>query len=55
MTLTITPKNAVLGATVTGIDLHEALDESTTAALRDALVRHEVLFFPEAAISPSSG
>jgi taurine dioxygenase len=52
VTLTITPKSAALGATVTGIDLHAPLGDGTATALREALVRHEVLFFPEAAIAP---
>ena len=51
--ITITPENARLGATVTGVDLHESLDESTAEALRAALVRHEVLFFPAAGLSPA--
>ena len=49
--ITITPENARLGATVTGVDLHESLDGSTAEALRAALVRHEVLFFPAARLS----
>jgi taurine dioxygenase len=49
---TLTPENAVLGATVTGLDLHDPLDAEVVDALRDALLRHEVLFFPEANLSP---
>ena len=30
--ITITPENARLGATVTGVDLHQSLDESTVEA-----------------------
>ena len=52
MTFTITPEAAALGATVTDIDLHEPLGPDDAAALRDALVRHEVLFFPEAGLAP---
>lgn len=51
--LTITPERATLGATVTGVDLHTPLDAGTVAALRDALVEHEVLFFPEANLEPA--
>src|SRR5438477_1502804 len=51
--ITITPENARLGATVTGVELHEPLDTPTTEALRAALVRHEVLFFPTAGLSPA--
>ena len=51
--LTVTPSDAVLGATVTGIDLHEPLSPATANELRSALVRHEVLFFPEAGLTPA--
>jgi taurine dioxygenase len=51
--LTITPEEAVLGAVVTGIDLHAPLDHDTAAALRAALVEHQVLFFPEAGLDPA--
>jgi taurine dioxygenase len=49
--LLVTPEDAALGARVTGIDLHEPLDAETTAALRDALVHHEVLFFRGAGLT----
>jgi taurine dioxygenase len=51
--ITITPKPAALGATVTGVDLRDALDAETVAAVRDAFVRYEVLFFPEARLTPA--
>ena len=51
--ITITPRPAALGATVTGIDLHDALDVETVAAVRAALLRYEVLFFPEARLAPA--
>ena len=51
--LTITDEPAALGAVVTGIDLREPLGADEVAALRDALLRREVLFFPEAALSPA--
>lgn len=50
---TITPTDAALGAVVTDIDLHHPLDAATIAEVRDALVRHEVLFFPKADLSPA--
>jgi taurine dioxygenase len=50
---TITPLDAALGAEVTHVDLHRALDDETVAELRHALARHEVLFFPEAGLSPA--
>jgi taurine dioxygenase len=52
MTLTITPKPAVLGATITGVDLGEPLDATTVAEIREALLQHQVVFFPEAALDP---
>lgn len=51
--LTITDEPAALGAVVTGLDLRRPLDAATAAALRAALVRREVLFFPEASLSPA--
>ena len=51
--MTITPKDAPLGATVTGVDLHKPLDDATAEAIRAALVRHEVLFLPAAELSPA--
>lgn len=51
--VTITPEDAALGATVTGVDLHAPLDPETVATLRDAFVRHEVLFFPAANLEPA--
>ncbi|HUF98224.1 MAG TPA: TauD/TfdA family dioxygenase [Ilumatobacter sp.] len=37
----------VCGASVTGIDLHGELDDSTVAAIREAWLEHHVLSFPE--------
>ena len=48
----ISPKEASLGAVVTGIDLHRPLEPAEVAAIRDALLHYEVLFFPSAALSP---
>ena len=38
--ITITPENARLGATVTGIDLHESLDE-VTAEVIDRYIKYQ--------------
>jgi taurine dioxygenase len=51
--LEVRPKSAPLGAVVEGLDLHAELDRDTVAALRDALLQHEVLFFPEANLTPT--
>lgn len=50
---TITPCDAALGAVVTDVDLRAPLDDETLESLRDGLLRHEVLFFREAGISPA--
>ncbi len=47
----ITPN---IGAEVTAIDLDEAIDDDTVAALRQALVRHKVLVFRDQDISPEA-
>ncbi len=46
-TLTITPSGKALGATVTGVDLSQPLDEDTIAAIRAAWLEHLVLAFPD--------
>lgn len=51
--LTVTPRNAALGADISGVDLHEPLPGEAVAQIRAALVRHEVLFFPGAELSPA--
>jgi taurine dioxygenase len=45
MALEITPVTAVIGAEVRGVDLRDDLDDSTVAAIRQALLDHLVLFF----------
>jgi len=49
--LRITPEPAVLGATVQGIDLSEALTPDVLTDVRDALNQYQVLFFPEQGIT----
>ncbi len=43
----IQPSGGVLGARVTGLDLSEPLSTETVAALRQALLEHCVLVFPQ--------
>ena len=50
--LAITPKPAVLGATVTNVDLREPLSSEIVECIRVALLRYQVLFFPETGLSP---
>lgn len=46
MTITVTPSGQVCGAAVTGLDLTQALDDATVAAIRAAWLEHHVLSFP---------
>ena len=46
MTITVTPSGQVCGAAVTGLDLTQALDATTVAAIRSAWLEHHVLSFP---------
>lgn len=46
MSISVTPTGAALGATVTGLDLSEALSPETVAELRDIIHEHIVLVFP---------
>ncbi|MBL7491041.1 TauD/TfdA family dioxygenase [Frankia sp. AgB1.9] len=45
--LEIRPLNAAFGAEITGVDLSGPLDAETVAALRQAWLDHQVVFFPE--------
>ncbi len=51
--LTVAPEPKALGAVVSGLDLRAPLAEEDVAALREALLRYEVLFFPEAGLTPA--
>ena len=53
-TLRVTPRDAALGATVEGIDLAQPLSDELVEEVRDALHRHEVLFFPGQGIAPAA-
>lgn len=46
MGLTVNRSGQACGATVTGIDLAQPLDEATVAAIRSAWLEHHVLSFP---------
>ncbi len=46
LTLDIRPLNPVIGASVTGIDLHRPIDPGAARELRDAFARHAVLCLP---------
>ncbi len=49
--LTVTPSGQACGATVTGIDLTQPLENEDVTALRAAWLEHHVLAFPDQAIS----
>lgn len=51
MTLKIQPSDEACGATVTGIDLSQALDAATIAKLRGFSLEHHVLVFPGQSLS----
>jgi alpha-ketoglutarate-dependent taurine dioxygenase len=51
--LHITPLSATIGAQIRGVDLKQALDDRTVAEIRDALLKHKVVFFPTQHLSPA--
>jgi taurine dioxygenase len=51
--LHITPLSATIGAEIRGVDLKQPLDERTVAQIRDALLRHKVVFFPTQHMDPA--
>ncbi len=53
MTLSIKSLHAQFGATITGIDLTQAIDESLAQTLRQCLADHAVLVFPRQGLNPS--
>lgn len=46
------PYTPNIGAVIHGLDLRQPLDEATQAELRDALARHEVIFFLDQDLTP---
>lgn len=51
MTLRTTPQAAPCGATVQGLDLRQPLSADTVAQIRQAWLQHQVLAFPDQALS----
>jgi len=51
-TLTVEPVSPAIGAVVTGIDLSRPLSDAQAAALEQALVTHQVLFFENQPLTP---
>jgi taurine dioxygenase len=52
--LAVTPLTTVLGAEVSDIELTPDLDVGSVAAVRQALLRHKVLFFRDQSLDPAS-
>ena len=48
----VEPYTPNIGAVIHGLDLRQPLDEATQAELRDALARHEVIFFRDQTLTP---
>lgn len=52
--MNIQPIAGALGAEVAGVDLRHALDTATTAAIRQALLDHLVIFFRDQDLDPAA-
>lgn len=50
--ITVQKVAGALGAEIGGVDLSVALDDATIAAIRKALVEHQVIFFRDQALTP---
>jgi len=50
----VVPLTTVLGAEVTGVELTPDLEQGVVAALREALLRHKVLFFRRQSLDPGA-
>jgi taurine dioxygenase len=53
VTLDIAPLSGTIGAEIRRVDLHQALEPSTVAGLRQALLDYKVIFFPGQHLSPA--
>jgi taurine dioxygenase len=51
--LDVVPLSGAIGAQIRGLDLREPLDAGTVGAVRQALLAHRVIFFPQAHLSSS--
>lgn len=52
--LQIVPMNPVIGAEIHGVDLAKPLGDQTAAAIRQALLDHQVIFFRDQELDPES-
>jgi alpha-ketoglutarate-dependent taurine dioxygenase len=53
VTLDIAPLSGTIGAKIRNVDLHQPLDSSTVAAIRQALLDYKVIFLPGQHLSPA--
>ncbi len=54
MSLTVTPLSPALGAQISGVDISRDITAEERDAIEQALLKHQVLFFRDQPISPSS-
>src|SRR5580700_8645926 len=52
-TLHVVPQSPTLGARIDGLDLSQPISDDTVAAIRQALLDHEVLFFEDQELTPA--
>ena len=50
--LDVRPLSGVIGAEIRGVDLTTDLSDGTVAAIREQLLRHRVIFFPQQHLTP---
>jgi taurine dioxygenase len=50
----IAPIAGAIGAEITGLDLREPMSDPTSTALREALLRHKVVFLPNQPLAPQA-
>jgi taurine dioxygenase len=51
-TLQVNPLTPAIGASIDGVDMSGAIDDSTRDAIKQAVLDHEVVFIPKQTISP---
>ncbi len=51
--LTVSPRSPIIGADIHGVDLSAELDDGVIAAIRSALLKHNVIFFHGQSLTPA--
>jgi taurine dioxygenase len=51
--ITVIPRGATIGAEVKGVDFSKPVDALTAGEIHDALMRHSVIYFRDAAMTPA--